>query len=131
MRALIDPVHGHDFAIVHIAAVEIAAAMHRRVRAGSLTASDVARAVAEMQHHVFTRFFVISVTAALISESIAVAARHGLRGYDCIQLAGLLSFASTRTAAALSPPTLVSADRELNAAAADESIAVEDPNSHP
>jgi hypothetical protein len=62
---------------------------------------------------------------------MALAERHGLRGYDAIQLAAALEINSFRTGQGLPPITLLSADAELNAAAVRDGLTVDDPNSHP
>jgi len=64
----------------------------------------------------------------LIDLALEDAGRRGLRGYDCVQLAGALSIQRERFAAQLDPVVLVSADAELNAAARAEGLRVEDPN---
>ena len=46
-----------------------------------------------------------------------MAARHGLRGYDCVQLAGAALAHNARVAAGISPLAVVSADTGVNAAA--------------
>jgi uncharacterized protein len=56
---------------------------------------------------------------------------HALRAYDAIQLAAAVELHATRAALGLPALTLVSADRDLNAAAAAESIPVDDPDAHP
>jgi hypothetical protein len=60
-----------------------------------------------------------------------LAERHALRGYDAVQLAAALELQTVLTASGLPALTLVSADAELNAAAAAEGLTVEDPNLHP
>ena len=57
--------------------------------------------------------------------------KHGLRGYDAVQLAAAIQVRDERLALGASPPTLVSADTELNAAAMMEGLRVENPNHHP
>lgn len=59
-----------------------------------------------------------------------LAERHGVRGYDAVQLAAARATDAVARSVG-TPATLVSADLELNAAAAAEGIAVEDPNNHP
>jgi predicted nucleic acid-binding protein len=62
----------------------------------------------------------------VVRHAAQLADRHVLRAYDAVQLAAALEVQ-------LSVPGLVllSADGELNAAAAAEGLAVEDPNTHP
>jgi hypothetical protein len=56
---------------------------------------------------------------------------HGVVAYDAVQLAAALELKKARDTVGLSPLLLVSADLELNTAAAAEGILVEDPNKHP
>jgi hypothetical protein len=59
------------------------------------------------------------------------ARKHRLRAYDAVQLAVFLEVQQLHQQASLAPVTLVSADRDLNAAASAEGLPVEDPNTHP
>jgi predicted nucleic acid-binding protein len=66
----------------------------------------------------------------MIEEAVTLARTRGLRAYDAVQLAGALD---TRRAVSKVESTeliMVSADVELNAAAAAEGFQVEDPNNH-
>jgi hypothetical protein len=54
-----------------------------------------------------------------------------LRAYDAVQLSTALDIQRDHQQAALAPVTPVSADRDLNVAAVDEGMAVDDPNTHP
>ena len=56
--------------------------------------------------------------------------KHGLRGYDAVQLAAVLQVRDERVALGATPIILVSADTELNAAAMAEGLLVENPNNH-
>jgi hypothetical protein len=67
----------------------------------------------------------------VIDSAMRVAERHGLRGYDAVQLAGAMAITAPSQAAGAGPITLVSSDLELNAAALLEGLFVEDPNAHP
>lgn len=76
-------------------------------------------------------YAVVEVTLDLLDSAMVLADAHSLRAYDAVQLASVLEVDSDRSAGALPPVTLVSADLELNAAATACRITVEDPNSHP
>jgi hypothetical protein len=60
-----------------------------------------------------------------------LAEKHGLRGYDAMQLAASLEVHVRYVAAGLPAVTCVSADTELNAAAIAEGLPIDDPNAHP
>ena len=57
--------------------------------------------------------------------------KHALCAYDAVQLAVALEVNRFHQAGGSGPVTLVSADRDLNAAALVEGLAVDDPTSHP
>ena len=56
---------------------------------------------------------------------------HELRAYEAVQLAAALELNGRWLSAGISGITLVSADQELNAAAAAEGLRIEDPNLNP
>jgi uncharacterized protein len=74
---------------------------------------------------------IVEVTEALVNTAMTLAERHGLRGYDAVQLAADLKLQTALTASGLPTLALVSADAELNTAAAAEELVVEDPNLYP
>jgi uncharacterized protein len=131
MTQLFEPLLGHEYWIGRLTPVEVAAALFRRVRAGTLISAEAMQAVADLRYDVDQTYQILDVTSALADEAVDLARRFGLRGYDCIQLAGALEMQRRRRAAGLGPMTLVSADQELNAAARAEGITVEDPNGYP
>jgi uncharacterized protein len=60
-----------------------------------------------------------------------LAERHGLRGYDAVQLASAITIKDVQAALGLPISVFVSADKRLNAAASAEGLIVENPNDHP
>jgi predicted nucleic acid-binding protein len=73
----------------------------------------------------------VEVTEALVDMAMTLAERHGLRGYDAVQLAATLELQTALAASGLPALTVISSDAELNTAAAAEGLVVEDPNRHP
>jgi hypothetical protein len=55
---------------------------------------------------------------------------YALRGYDAVQLAAAVEIHTRGEILGLSVLTLISADEDLNVAAAAEGLSVENPNSH-
>jgi len=131
VTGLLAPVARNRIHLAHITAVEVVAAIARRQRAGSLPAATAAALIAQLRRHFATRYRVVEIGPKVITQAVALAERYALRGYDAVQLAAAQQGASRRTARRLSPLTLVSSDAELNAAAALEGLAVDDPNLHP
>lgn len=128
--SLLHPAAGNEIHIVRIAAVEVTAALTRRSRGGGLTPILATSAIARFRRDLTTTFRIVEITPALIADAMDLSERHGLRGYDAVQLAGALHVAAGGLTTG-SPVTLVSADTELNAAAFTEGLQVDDPNTHP
>jgi predicted nucleic acid-binding protein len=63
----------------------------------------------------------------MLADAMRRANAHGLRAYDAVQLSVAIDVNRFRGGGV----TLVSADRDLNAAAIAEGLTVDDPNSHP
>lgn len=122
---------GNIILLARITRVEVAAAIARRLKGGSLTNADAQNALALFQHDLTNNYFTIELTAGLLSEAMRLATRHALRGYDAVQLAAALEANNERVASGLAPLTLVSADTELNDAAQAEGLGIENPNNQP
>src|SRR6266496_547916 len=98
---------------------------------GSLTTSDGVAAIAAFRSGFRTHYRVVSVTDDIMEQAMDLAERHGLRGYDAIQLACALATRDELAAVGAGPLTFLSADADLNAAAIAEGLIVENPNNHP
>lgn len=111
--------------------VEIVAAISRRARTGMISAIDATAAITEVRHNFNGQYRIVLLTRTTAEQAMDLAERHGLRGYDAIQLASALMVRSELTAARILEFTFVSADDRLNSAAQAEGLAVENPNRHP
>jgi predicted nucleic acid-binding protein len=131
VQSLLDPASGSVVFMVRVAAVELVAAITRRERSGSLPPADAASARSLFLRDLLAEYRVLEVTEPLGQRAIALVETHGLRGYDAVHLAAALEVNALLLAGGLPPLTLVSADAELNVAAAAEGLSVEDPNLHP
>lgn len=128
---LADSKSGNIILLARITQVEVAAAVARRLKNGSITAAAAQNALAAFQHDLTNDYFTIEITPVLLFVAVNLATKHALRGYDAVQLAAALETNNERIAAGLSPMTLVSADTELNNAAQAEGLVVENPNNYP
>lgn len=72
----------------------------------------------------------MALTEEIIEEAASLAKKQGLRAYDAMQLAAALDTSRVISQIESTQLTLVSADLELNAGAAAEGLATEDPNTH-
>ena len=128
---LADSKSGNIILLARITRVEVAAAIARRLKSGSITPADAQNALAAFQHDLTNNYFTVEITPVLLSVAVSFATKHAMRGYDAVQLAATLEANDERTAIGLAPLTLVSADTELNTAAQAEGLNVENPNNYP
>jgi predicted nucleic acid-binding protein len=116
--------------VSRICGVEVLAAITRRVRSGSLTPQAGRIAAIQFRSDFQKMQGIVEVSPALISRAMDLTEKHGLRGYDAVQLASALAVNEAMLAFA-SFAILISADAELNAAGTAEGLQVENPNSYP
>lgn len=122
---------GNVILLARITRVEVAAAIARRLKIGSITSGDAQNALAAFQHDLTNNYFTVEITPILLSVAMSLATKHSLRGYDAVQLAAALEANDERIASSLAPLTIVSADIDLNKAAQGEGLIVENPNQYP
>jgi predicted nucleic acid-binding protein len=132
VKSLVRAKTSHRIYIARITAVEVVSAITRRQYQGDFSPAQAAAILGHFRRHLTQRYRVIDLTPALFSNAMQAARTYRrLRAYDAVQLAVALEIQQLHQAAGLGPITLVSADRDLNTAAAASGLAVDDPNAHP
>jgi hypothetical protein len=129
--SLFDPSLNNDVLIAAITGVEIIAAIIRRARGRSISTTDSTLACVQFRSDLQSDYQVVELTESIINSAMVLAETYALRGYDAVQLATGCAINDLCTANSFSPVTFVSADNELNAAAAREGLIVENPNNYP
>jgi len=76
-------------AISLIAYAEARAAFARKLRERALDRKDYRRIIQEFDHD-WDNYFVVDVTETLVKRAGLLAEKHGLRGYDAIQLSSAI-----------------------------------------
>ena len=117
--------------LARITGVEVIAAITKRMRVGSITASAAAKAINRFEREFSNRYLLIETTPQIIRQAMTLAKNHTLRGYDAVQLASAIQANQDRISIGGSPLTFISADNHLNIAAAASGLAVDNPNNHP
>ncbi|MGA9995143.1 MAG: type II toxin-antitoxin system VapC family toxin [Pyrinomonadaceae bacterium] len=130
VSGIVDPSNASRIFIARITAVEVVSAIARRFREGSLSDIDMKASLTRFRRELLTIYLPIEISQNLISLAMTLAEAYALRGYDAVQLAGALEVHNVRLGNSLTPPTLISADAALNAAALAEGMTVDDPNAH-
>ena len=122
---------GNEIYLAEITTVEVISALTRRNRGNTLATGAMTQAVSDFRHHLVTEYNMISISSALLLSAVVLTLKHGLRGYDAVQLAAALQIRNERLSLGANAPVLVSADIELNAAALAEGLLIENPNLYP
>lgn len=117
--------------IARITTIEVSCSIARRRQGKSLTPPHAASILRRFRQHLDGRYIIAELTIPVLDEARRLGVKHALRGYDAVQLAAALEVNRFHQAGGSGPLTLVSADLELNAAAAAEGLVVDDPNNHP
>lgn len=117
--------------IARIAGVEVISAIARRGRVGDLSLQELANALTRFRQDFAATYEILDINSAIVARAMDFAQNRFLRGYDAVQLAVAWGLHTVRQMLGLPVLTLVSADNDLNAAATDEGLTVENPHTYP
>lgn len=131
VESVTDLTTGNEIMVSLVTGAEVAAAICKRARSGTLTPADAAIALAAFKTEFKSNYFAINLNIAIIDRAMNLAEKHDLRGYDSIQFATAVGLHEKRLLKGASAMTFVSADDKLNAAAQAEGLLIENPNNHP
>ncbi len=127
---LFDQTLKHEIFVAVITPVELISAITRRSRAGNISPSNTLAALSNFKVDLMTQYQEVNLTPGVISTAIDLAEKHGLRGYDAVQLAAALETNTLLVANGLPPLIFVSADSNLNIVASLTGLTVENPNDY-
>jgi predicted nucleic acid-binding protein len=128
--SIVNPASGNLNHLAGITGPEVVSAIVRRQRSGSISGPDAALLLAEFRREFLGDYLLVDISPSLVAGAMNLAQTYGFRGSDAIQLAAAMEVAQRCQNIGM-PFTLLSADAELNAAAAAEGMTVDDPNNHP
>jgi uncharacterized protein len=131
VRAIMTPASGNVISIAEVTRAEVASALARRAREGSVTVDESLELIRAFEAHCATEYRVVPTEHTVVGLAVELIQRHSLRAYDAIQLATAITVMGSLVAYGLPPPILVSADDRLLSAAQAEGLPVENPNLHP
>jgi len=121
---------GHRLYVARITGVEVTAALTRKARGHKLAPDVAARALVRLRRELGRRLRLAEIRPALLTDAMTLAEKHGLRGYDAVQLASAVEANNERVRVGLAPLVFVAADSDLLAAAVAEGFMTENPNNH-
>ncbi len=112
--------------VAMVTGAEVVAALKRAERTASLTTDQAEAAIQQFVEMWESQFVVVAVDETVLGLAMQLARRHGLRGYDAIQLACAAELAES-AAEAGDTLTLWSSDSDLLRAAHAEGLATVNP----
>jgi uncharacterized protein len=131
MNAMAHPISGNIIVVARITQVELAATISRQSRHSErIPLADASRILNEIQQDFQQQYVLVTMTDELLDGAVRLAQRHGLKGYDAVQLAAAVRIHQEANLAGYLMK-LISADIEMNEAARSEGLTVDDPNDHP
>ena len=131
LRAIIAPGQMTLSFTSQLTVVEIISAFARRLRDGTLTAEEFATVSDALRADCVNEVHLMPPTPAVIERACALLERHPLRAYDAIHLATALGAREFLASCGDASLTFVAADEQLNRAAENEGLAVDNPLHHP
>jgi predicted nucleic acid-binding protein len=130
VRSLLDPGSGHRVYVAIITGPEVVSAIVRRANRREISKSDAAKSITAFRQDFTNNLRLIEISLSVIDRSMDLGVKHGIRGYDAVQLAVAIKLKDERSTVGLSLPVFVSADASLNSAASSERFVIDDPNIH-
>lgn len=128
--SLVRPSAGNRLYLARITGVEVVAALTKRMRVGTLSATATTKAIRRFEREFVNRYLLVEISPLIIKTAMTLAKNHTLRGYDAVQLAAALQANADRISVGGSNLTFISADDHLNTAATVEGLIVDNPNNH-
>jgi len=131
VQAIANPSTSNPLLIARITWVEVRSALARRLREGSLTATDETLIVQRFRFDLNHQYQVIELDLALVESAGQLVNQYPLRAYDAVQLASVL-----RISPAFAPPistslVFVTADDRLANIAMALGLLTDNPNHYP
>jgi predicted nucleic acid-binding protein len=131
VRVLVDPASANTISLAEVTRAEVANALQRRAREGSIGADESVLLMQTFRAHCATQYRLVPTDHAVVSLAVDLIQRYPLRAYDAVQLATAAHVNETLAASGLPAVVFVSGDDGLVAAALAEGLAVENPSDHP
>jgi predicted nucleic acid-binding protein len=130
LRQLVDPARDTAMFTSQMTIIEVISALARRMREGSLTHQAFATSRDAFWGDCFREYSIIPPSQSLVELACVLLEGHQLRAYDATHLATALSVQQYLDSEDYPSLIFISADAQLNRAAVDEGLAIENPNEY-
>ena len=128
VMGITDPIVGNDIYVVQLTGVEVMSALVRKVPA--VSPAHLGQAISDFKYDLQRQYQRVAITETLVARAMSLVETRRLRGYDAVQLAAALEVFVACSALGV-PLLFLSADGNLNVAAAAEGLTVDNPTLHP
>ena len=118
---------GNTIYIAHITGPEAISAIFRKVRTREISRRHAVQVADAFRANFVRDYEIVEIKQDIIDLAMTLAQRHGLRGYDSVQLAAAVSVFTQSEDGDDDSPEFVSADSRLNEAATAEGMAAREP----
>ena len=131
IQGLADPTSRNRLIIARITQVEVAGALARREREGSLDPDAISQVLDTLRHDLDTQYQVVELDPSIAEAATQLVRLHPLRAYDAVQLASGQQVYTAFAQDANPPFTFLTADDRLLAVAESVGLPADNPNRHP
>lgn len=130
-RALTVPRSGNRIETARLSLVEVVSAFNRRVREGTLAATDYVAVRDDFLARCRRSYRLVPITNVLLGRTRSLLERHPLRSYDALHLASAIEVNAQLIGSQRGALTFLAADQRLLTAALAEGLQVDNPNNYP
>jgi predicted nucleic acid-binding protein len=130
VQSLADPDSRNHLIIARITQVEVAGALARREREGSLDPEAVSQALDTLRYDLDTQYQVVELDPTVAGTATQLVRLHPLRAYDAVQLASAQQIYAAFAQDVAPPFTFLTADDRLLAVAESVGLPTDNPNRH-
>lgn len=130
IKSLCDPAAGNIIGLIRLTLVEVASALARKHREGTITWQERDRSLAMFLHDCGSLYQILEIDHVVVDEAVQFTQRYPLRGYDAVQLAAAVIMNRRLLTNRLPALIFVSADDRVCTAAAAEGLSMDNPNLH-
>lgn len=130
VRKLITLSAGHSHMLSQITSVELASALARRIREGSIPERTARAAHLLFQRHVRREYAVLPLTDEVVEQAVGLSYQHPLRAYDAVQLASAIVLNQRLTRQGLESLVFLSGDTRLLKVSSAVGLVTDNPNDH-
>lgn len=121
---------GDAIFIAELTEIELAAAIYRRAKGGSLSGEAAEIAINDFDADRIDQYLTFEVNRTVLTTARVIVEKHALRGYDAVQLAVAIECDRAQSRQSLPGIHFVSADVDLLRAVKTEGLQTENPNDH-